>query len=437
MKKLILTLYLLFTINNIYAGGACVPAINNNYSNATVLVVGAAAINGTTCGGTIEAGESLSCNSTANQTVWYKFIATSTTSYVTITTTGSCYVGSGVYTGLVLPNSLCSLQSCQAAANGPLIEVHQLVTVIGQTYNIQITYISGGICGNEGTFTIGVTTTCAACIIVNTPPSTTCAAAPTGCYFTSPPSIPTVTATCPSYPLVNGPNIVNNNFYTFTTPSSNAITLNFQNIISSTCGVGNVNWWIWKLFDSSCNIITCGDLSTLNYLNTSCNTQYTIQYMWEEANCTYTTSYPFQYTDGTVGCGAPLPVELISFTGKELNGKNKIIWVTASETNSKYFILERSVDGINWKQISTVDINSKKHYEILDYNFIIGINYYKLKEIDVDNKSKEFDTISIDNSSSENLKPIKITNLIGQEVSIEYVGLKYFIFEDGSIIKKY
>ena len=39
-----------------------------------------------------------------------------------------------------------------------------------------------------------------------------------------------------------------------------------------------------------------------------------------------------------------LPVELLSFSGKNYNKYNKLQWVTTAEINNKYFILERSSD---------------------------------------------------------------------------------------------
>jgi len=83
-----------------------------------------------------------------------------------------------------------------------------------------------------------------------------------------------------------------------------------------------------------------------------------------------------------------LPVDLISFEG-EVKGQNiKLFWRTASEINTSHFVIERSTDGINYDSIgyqeSTGGLNTITDYEMIDMAPLIGINYYRLKIIDID-----------------------------------------------------
>jgi hypothetical protein len=82
----------------------------------------------------------------------------------------------------------------------------------------------------------------------------------------------------------------------------------------------------------------------------------------------------------------PLPIELLSFTGKNEGKKNLLEWSTASETNNDYFSLERSQDASNFVVFTTVDgsgsaveINS---YRAVDEDPFYGITYYRLKQTD-------------------------------------------------------
>jgi hypothetical protein len=50
----------------------------------------------------------------------------------------------------------------------------------------------------------------------------------------------------------------------------------------------------------------------------------------------------------------PLPVELLFFNGKVFNETVKLNWATASEENFEYFSIERSADGIDFKEIAQV-----------------------------------------------------------------------------------
>ncbi|MEO1263447.1 MAG: T9SS type A sorting domain-containing protein, partial [Bacteroidota bacterium] len=85
----------------------------------------------------------------------------------------------------------------------------------------------------------------------------------------------------------------------------------------------------------------------------------------------------------------PLPVELIDFNVK-VNEQEEVdvFWSTANEINSGYFIVGRSHDGLNFNEIKRVSAagNSAelKYYKIIDRHPFSGINYYRLKQIDLD-----------------------------------------------------
>lgn len=118
-----------------------------------------------------------------------------------------------------------------------------------------------------------------------------------------------------------------------------------------------------------------------------------------------TTSTPFNITwqlsnGASLGC-ATLPIKLFSFTGVNNNGFNLIKWTTVSESNNDYFTLERSVDGITWKEITILDGagNSvkSKHYQYEDYTFESNaINYYRLKQTDFSGRFEYSNIISIE-----------------------------------------
>ncbi len=85
---------------------------------------------------------------------------------------------------------------------------------------------------------------------------------------------------------------------------------------------------------------------------------------------------------------APLPVELTSFTGINTGDRNRLDWVTASETDSKKFILEKNTGGSSWIYVSELpaagNSNTPKNYQLFDLSPAVGDNYYRLKMIDID-----------------------------------------------------
>jgi hypothetical protein len=131
-----------------------------------------------------------------------------------------------------------------------------------------------------------------------------------------------------------------------------------------------------------------------------------------------------------------LPIELISFEGVNNNECNVLTWVTATEINNKDFTLYRSSNSLHWTKINTTQgagtINTPSMYSYKDYSFDKAINYYKLVQTNFDGSFEEFNTIYIDNSNSEIPLPVKIINLLGQEVSADAPGLKIYYYTNGS-----
>ncbi len=101
---------------------------------------------------------------------------------------------------------------------------------------------------------------------------------------------------------------------------------------------------------------------------------------------------------------APLPIELLSFTGKNNGNVNELHWITATETNNDYFTLEHSNDAINFTPIATTDGagNSNKiiQYENNDRN-PYNLTFYRLKQTDFDGKETYSEVISVDKQFTE------------------------------------
>ena len=91
---------------------------------------------------------------------------------------------------------------------------------------------------------------------------------------------------------------------------------------------------------------------------------------------------------GTVTTVAP--VELTKFEAKSNQNKVNLKWATATELNNNYFEVQHSADGRDYKTIGTLKGNGTTPIGSV-YNFehlspTVGINYYRLKQVDVDGK---------------------------------------------------
>ncbi len=85
-----------------------------------------------------------------------------------------------------------------------------------------------------------------------------------------------------------------------------------------------------------------------------------------------------------------LPVTFLNFNGR-LSGNDALLsWSTASEINNKGFEVQKSLDGINFKDIGFVtglgNASLVNNYSYTDAKLLSGSNYYRLKQIDRDGR---------------------------------------------------
>ncbi len=141
----------------------------------------------------------------------------------------------------------------------------------------------------------------------------------------------------------------------------------------------------------------------------------------------------WQLTNGASLDCTLLPVELLSFDGQAEERTVLLDWITASETNSAYFDVERSVDGVNYTHIGTVaaagTTSTTTHYDLVDEQPAPGVNYYRLKQVDLDGNSttSEVKAVLFRNGISAGLpypNPandlVNVDVLLGEEADLWY-----------------
>jgi hypothetical protein len=98
-----------------------------------------------------------------------------------------------------------------------------------------------------------------------------------------------------------------------------------------------------------------------------------------------------------------LPLELLTFTGSLLGNNTTLLkWKTTNELNTLKFDVERSIDGINFSTISSVNASgttsTETNYSLIDAEVAslpATIIYYRLKMIDRDGVFKYSPVISV------------------------------------------
>jgi hypothetical protein len=84
---------------------------------------------------------------------------------------------------------------------------------------------------------------------------------------------------------------------------------------------------------------------------------------------------------------SPLPVTLLDFNGYLGNKVINLEWSTASEQNSKYFEIQKSLNGTDYNKIGTVNaVGNSSSISIYHFTDMkpVEFNYYRLKMVDAD-----------------------------------------------------
>jgi hypothetical protein len=119
----------------------------------------------------------------------------------------------------------------------------------------------------------------------------------------------------------------------------------------------------------------------------------------------------YVHTSSTAG---PLPLTILSFTGKN-NGNTKLLeWNTSNEINIKEFVLERSTDNNSFKDVATITAKGAITNSYLyndTYNFD-GTVYYRLRVIDNGGRITYSNTVGLTNKQTGiiNIFPNPVVN---------------------------
>lgn len=99
-----------------------------------------------------------------------------------------------------------------------------------------------------------------------------------------------------------------------------------------------------------------------------------------------------------------LPVTLARFNGTLLDNAVSLSWTTTEEMGSRYFDIERSADAREFAQVGRVEVrgNSKatQQYRFVDTRPLSGMNYYRLRIVDLDGSFEISRMVAIDNGDN-------------------------------------
>ncbi len=134
-----------------------------------------------------------------------------------------------------------------------------------------------------------------------------------------------------------------------------------------------------------------------------------------------------ELTDNVGDCQT-VDISLLSFNGSIEENGNLLTWITASETNNQFFVIERSIDGVNFQEIDRVDGNGTTQtaieYTYTDKDYQLGANYYRLSQVDFDGSTTvASDVIVLERGGVafvfDNIYPVPTSDFINITLRVE------------------
>jgi hypothetical protein len=112
------------------------------------------------------------------------------------------------------------------------------------------------------------------------------------------------------------------------------------------------------------------------------------------------------FTLGSISMNSPLPITLLSFTGKKETNANVLNWKTSQERNNAFFNVLKSQDGRNFSTLAKVNSKGESgnnEYEYRDENPRFGHTYYRLQQVDKDGKSSNSQVVDLYRDATGNV----------------------------------
>ena len=138
-----------------------------------------------------------------------------------------------------------------------------------------------------------------------------------------------------------------------------------------------------------------------------------------------------------------LPVELIDFSAKPVKDKIEVDWITGSELNNSHFITEKTYDGRFWYGLTITQgqgtTSSQTEYQELDFNPKVGVQYYRLIQVDYNGDKTFYYPISVNYGRTGNMLTA-YPNPSDDEITIKWTNTadQILIYDQaGELVKKY
>lgn len=126
-----------------------------------------------------------------------------------------------------------------------------------------------------------------------------------------------------------------------------------------------------------------------------------------------------------------LGVELSSFAATLQNREVKLEWETTSETNSDYFEIQKSTNGISWETLGQVkgqgSTSIPANYTFIDYDLPINQSYYRLKQFDYNGETQFSEVRIVRNNIDQTVfYPNPVDDLLSISTNDKYFDISLY-----------
>ncbi len=121
-----------------------------------------------------------------------------------------------------------------------------------------------------------------------------------------------------------------------------------------------------------------------------------------------------------------LPIELVYFKATLVEKAVELDWATAKEINNDYFTIEKSKDGKNFTELTTVNGQGNSmqitKYTSLDYMPYNGVTYYRLKQTDMDGTYTYSKVVAVQTSLKES-NALQVYQSASKQLQVNYKSI--------------
>jgi hypothetical protein len=137
-----------------------------------------------------------------------------------------------------------------------------------------------------------------------------------------------------------------------------------------------------------------------------------------------------------------LPIDWTSFSGAVEGNDAHLTWISQHESNGKYFLVTRSIDGVHFDSIGVVasmNVSANSSYQYIDRAMPEGNVYYRICHVDLDGATSFSRTISLNHGgigkSDMHLYPNPAASLLNIDITSQSAGKAYVqIFNPSGVL---